>query len=102
VSGLYLDGGPARLRSARRCSALSGTPDAGTITVTDPATGRIVAAVAVRGAGLAKIPLAPGTYDVVGTFATAYRNGQHMQSQPVQVTIAAGETVRQDVSVGIP
>lgn len=102
ISGLYLDGGPHRFRSAPRCSSLSGTPSAGTITVTDPASGAIVASATVANGKLAKIPLPPGAYMITGTFADAFSNNQHMQSLPRAVTIPSGQTVRQDVSVSIP
>jgi hypothetical protein len=101
ISGLYLDGGPSRLRSAPRCSSLSGTSSAGTITVTDPASGAIVASVTVANGKLAKIRLHAGTYTIIGTFADAFSNNQHMHSLPRAVTIPSGQTVRQDVSVSI-
>jgi hypothetical protein len=101
VSGLYLDGGPHRFRSVPRCTSLSGIPGAGTITVTDPASGAIVASATVANGKLAKIPLPPGTYTITGTFANAISNNQHMQSPPRSVTIRSGQTVRQDVSASI-
>jgi hypothetical protein len=101
ISGLYLDGGPPRLRSARRCASLSGTSDAGTITVTDPASAAIVATATVASGQLAKIRLPAGIYTITGTFADAFSNNQHMQSLPRIVTIPSGQTVRQDVSVSI-
>src|SRR4029077_8717898 len=68
VSGLYLDGGPERFRSAPSCDSLSGEPGAGTITVTNPITGATVASQVVKRGHLATIPLAPGTYTIQGTF----------------------------------
>jgi hypothetical protein len=79
-----------------------GTPGAGTITVTNPATGAIGATQTVTNGQLAKIPLPPGRYTISGTFANAFRNGQHMQSFPQTVAIPPGKKVRQDVSVSIP
>jgi hypothetical protein len=102
VSGLYLDGGPLAHRSARDCESISGTPGAGMVTVSNPATGAVVASQSVANGQLAKIPLPAGTYTLVGTYANAFVNDQHMQSRPVTVTIAAGESVRQDISVSIP
>jgi hypothetical protein len=101
VSGLYLDGGPHRFRSAPHCASLSGTPGAGTITVTEPASGAIVATETVADGQLAKIRLSAGTYTITGTFANASRDGQHIQSPPQTVTIRSGQTVRQDVSANI-
>jgi hypothetical protein len=101
-SGLYLDGGPHVFRSVPRCASISGTPGAGTITVTDPVSGAILASATVAAGQLATIPLPAGTYTILGTFANAISNGQHMQSLPERVAIPAGETVRQDVSIGIP
>jgi hypothetical protein len=102
ISGLYLDGGPLRLRSAPSCSSISGTSGAGTITVTDPATAAIVATKTVASGQLGVVLLPPGTYTVVGTFANAFANDRHMQSFPKTVTIPAGTTVRQDLEVSIP
>lgn len=101
VSGLYLDGGPLSLRSAARCTSLSGTPGAGTITVTDPASGAILATETVVNGQLARIRLPAGTYTLVGTFANAMSDNQNMQSPPRSVTIRSGQTTRQDVSVSI-
>jgi hypothetical protein len=101
VSGLYLVGGPLRLRSVPRCASIVGTPGAGTITVSDPATGAIVATDTVATGQLAKIPLPPGTYTVVGTYANAYTGDQHIESLPRTVTIPPGETIRQDVTRGV-
>lgn len=97
VSGLFLDGGP--LRHAPRCR--SGTPWAGTITVTNPA-GMVIASDKVHAGKLARIRLAPGTYAIHGTFANATRNGQPIETEPQTVTITAGETVREDVVANIP
>jgi hypothetical protein len=102
VSGLYLSGGPLRFTSAPRCVSHSGIPGAGTITVTDPGTGASVAAQTVGRGQLARIALPPGKYVVVGTFAEAFAGGKQMQSRPMFVTISAGETIRQDVSISIP
>jgi hypothetical protein len=70
--------------------------------VTDPASGAIVASVTVANGKLAKIRLPAGAYTIIGTFADAFSNNQHMQSLPQAVTIPSGQTVRQDVSVAIP
>jgi hypothetical protein len=102
VSGLYLVGGPPRHWSAPTCDSLVGTPGAGTITVTDPASGVVVASVTVGEGQLARLALPPGTYTVVGTFAHAFTGTQHTQSRPRSVAIPARTTVRQDVSVDIP
>jgi hypothetical protein len=102
VSGLYLDGGPHRFRSAPRCSSLSGDPSAGTIAVTDPTSGAIVATETVAEGQLARIRLPAGTYTITGTFAKAFSDSQHIQSQPRTVTISSEQTVRQDVWVSIP
>jgi hypothetical protein len=101
ISGLYLAGGPHRFRSAPRCDSIAGTPGPGTIAVTNPATGETVTITVTRG-HLAMIRLPAGTYSVVGTFAGAVRNGQHIRSFPKTVTIPAGRTVRQDAVVNIP
>jgi hypothetical protein len=110
VSGLYLAGGPLRFRSVPDCSKIVGTPGAGTVTVRDPqqtgapanGAGALVATQTVAGGHLARIPLAPGTYTVQGTFGDAIRNGEHAVSVPITVTIPAGHTVRADVALSIP
>lgn len=94
VSGLYLAGGPITRTSEPKCPT-SGTPEAGTITVSDPATGATVAMQTVARGQLATIPLPPGNYTIVGALV-----GQHPQVGPVQVTIPTGETVRQDLFWG--
>jgi len=58
--------------------------------------------VSVAEGQLASIALPPGTYVIVGTFANAFSNSRHIQSRPRTITVFAGKTVRQDVSVGIP
>jgi hypothetical protein len=98
VSGLFLDGGPHRFAS--RCRV--GTPSPGTITVTSPTTGAVIASDSVASGQLATIPLAPGTYTIQGTFGNAFSNDQAIETPPQQVTIAAGYTVRQDVVASIP
>jgi hypothetical protein len=102
VSGLYLDGGPHRFRSAPRCESLSGIPGAGTITVTNPATGVTVATQGVARGHLARIPLPSGTYTVRGVFGDAISNGQHPRSFPVTVQIPPATTLRQDLVLNIP
>jgi hypothetical protein len=102
VSGLYLRGGPPVLRSAPRCSSLSGTPAAGTITVTQPGTATPVATQAVARGQLATIPLPPGKYTITGIFANALPPPLFKQPAPLTVTIPAGRTVRQDLTVAVP
>ena len=102
VSGLYLDGGPLRFRSAPRCASLVGEPGPGTITVTNPMTGATVASATVANDHLARIPLPAGTYELTGTFAGSTINGQPAQSFPVTVHIPVGRTVRLDVVLNVP
>jgi hypothetical protein len=102
VSGLYLDGGPLRFRSAPRCGSLSGTSSPGTITVSDPATGATVAVRLVAARQLARIPLPAGTYSVTGVFDNAFNGSEHMRSAPQTIDVAPNTTVRQDLVVSIP
>lgn len=97
ISGLFLGGGP--LVSSPRCR--SGTPSPGTIAVTNPSTGAVIASDSVASGQLATIPLAPGTYAITGTFASAFVNNQPIKTPPLQVTIPAGDAVRQDVVANI-
>jgi hypothetical protein len=89
------------MRSAPLCSSLSGTPTAGTIIVSDPTTGAVIATQTVGSGRLAKIPLPAGTYTLVGTFANAYSNNEHIRSFPRTVSIPPGRTVRQDAVANI-
>jgi hypothetical protein len=102
ISGLYIVGGPLRLRSEPRCTVHPGVAGPGTITVRDAASSAIVASQTVTGGHLATIPLAPGTYTVEGTFGNATINNQAGQSFPTTVQIPAGETVRQDTFLNVP
>jgi hypothetical protein len=77
-------------------------PSAGTITVSDSATGAIVATKIVAAGRLGVLALPPGTYNVVGTFADAVSNGEQIQSPPEYVTVVPGKTVRQDLAANIP
>jgi hypothetical protein len=104
ISGLYLGGGPI---ASYPGPCRSGTPGAGMIVVIDPASGATVATATVANGQLATIPLPPGTYTVEGTFYDARTvtsptdPGVPWQSS-ISVTIPAGMTVRQDLSVGVP
>jgi hypothetical protein len=102
ISGLYIVGGPLELRSEPQCTAHTGGPVPGTITVRDPASGSVVASQTVTGRQLATIPLPPGTYVVDGTFSGALVDGQPAQAPPATVQIPSGETVRRDVFLDVP
>lgn len=94
ISGIYLDGGPLVESSAPQCPRV-GKPSAGTITVSDMA-GTVVASQTVASEDqFAEIPLAPGGYVVVGVSGD-------LHSTPIDVSIPANETVRQDVALNIP
>jgi hypothetical protein len=102
ISGLYVVGGPLTLWSEPRCTLHPEEPGAGTITVTDPADGAIVASQTVTSGQLATIALAPGTYTIQGTFGDATVNEQPARSFPTTVVIEAGKTLRQDVFLDVP
>jgi hypothetical protein len=99
VSGIFLEGGPLVIYSTPGCVRHDPpeTPRAGTITVTDPSTDAVVATRTVAAGQLADIPLAPGAYAVSGS-----AGGLSALTTPVMVTIPAGFTVRQDVTVPVP
>lgn len=101
VAGLYLVGGPHRFSSAPNCEGIEGTPGEGTITVSNPTTGSVVAAQTIARGHLAMIPLSAGTYSVTGLFADASINSVHPTSLPESVVITSGTTVRQDVYLNI-
>ncbi len=102
ISGLYVVGGPLRLRSEPRCRVQPGVPGAGTITVRNPISGSVVATQTVASGHLATIPLAPGTYSIQGTFGDATINEHPGESFPTTVQIPPGKTVRQDVFLNVP
>jgi len=102
VSGLFLAGGPVSLYSAARCWSFVGTPSAGTITLTDRATGARVAKQTVAEGQLAQFRLAPGSYTITGTFADAVAGGVPLTTPAQTVDIPQGDTVRQDVVASIP
>jgi hypothetical protein len=101
ITGLYVVGGPAVQRSAPDCSALQGTPVAGTVLVADAMTGAPVATRAVASGQLATIPLPAGTYTVTWVFGEATVNGAHPAVHE-SVSIPASTTVRQDVDLNVP
>jgi hypothetical protein len=101
LSGLFVEGGPALIFSTPHCRYRPGRPWAGTLTVTNPATGAIVAARTVASGELATFALAPGAYALTGTFATATVNGAHMRATQT-VTVPVDKTVRQDIVAPIP
>ena len=71
---------------------------AGTITVSNEA-GTVVATKTLEEGQFAKIPLSPGTYMILGTFAHDHEEGEKpAHSFPTPVTIPPDITVRQDVS----
>ncbi len=95
VTALYSAGGPPRP------GVPCWTALAGTVVVTD-AAGAIVASQDVESGELAHIPLAAGDYSVEGVYDTVILNGNPAHSRSQLVAVVAGQTVRQDVTVGIP
>jgi len=95
VTGLFIEGGPLVLRSARSCKALVGKSSAGTITVANSA-GTDIADNAVAAGQLLEVALSPGTYTVSGVFANGMTVG------PMSVTVPSGEVVRQDLVLPVP
>ena len=72
-------------------------PVAGSVTVTNEA-GIVVALEPLAEGQLATIPLPPGRYTILGTFAQGREEGEKpAHSDPTPVTIPAGVSVRQDV-----
>lgn len=102
VTGLFLVGGPLVEFSAPRCAFPPASPWAGTITVTDAATGAIVATQTVAEDQLARIDLAPGTYTISGTFADASTNVDDIGATPQTIVVPSGKTVRQDITADVP
>ena len=100
VTGLYLDGGPADPSCPPGAGGSS--PGPGTVTLVLPGSTQVVATATVAAGQLAVIPVTPGTYTIQATFGDATINGQPGQGFPQTVTVAAGQTVRQDVSISIP
>lgn len=92
VAGLFVQGGP--LLPSPECRA--GTSTAGTVTVLTTA-GRVLAQRTVRAGRLAVFPLAPGSYELQGTFA-----GAAAPTAPQRFTILARHTTRRNVVEDVP
>jgi hypothetical protein len=102
VSGLFLVGGPGVSFSSPKCVFRPESPWAGTITVSDPSTGAIIATRNVAKGQLAAFDLTPGEYTINGTFANAHANGAPIDAFPHTVNVPLDKTVRQDVSFDVP
>ncbi len=100
ITGFYLAGGPLRRFSSAHCKHQAATPGAGTVTVTNPATGSIVATRTVARGHLAVIPLAASSYTVAGAFADATINGQH-PTRSLNITIPKHHTLRENMILPI-
>jgi hypothetical protein len=94
VSGLYIQGGAV---PAPPCKPEPRGPYAGKITVTNARTGETVASASVKDGHLARIPLAPGKYQVSGQFS-----GGGTTSYSPTVKVRRGYKVRQDVFEDVP
>jgi hypothetical protein len=95
VSGIFFSGGPLIEYSAPICTPQVGTPSAGTIIVLESGSGSQVAQESVASGELATFALPPGGY-------TLEEPGRGAGVAPVNVTLSAGQTVRQDLVVDIP
>ena len=93
VTGLYIQGGPV---PPPPCKPQPRGPYAGTVRVTDPRTGRVVARQSVRDGHLAHIRLAVGRYKVTGHFSGG------ATAPAVKVRVRAGRRVRQDIFEDVP
>lgn len=94
VSGLYIQGGAI---PPPPCRPQPRGPYAGTIKVTDPRTGALVARWSVRSGHLAHIKLAPGRYTVSGHIS----GGAPTTTSPT-IRIRRGHKVRQDLFEDVP
>jgi hypothetical protein len=101
ISGFYLDGGPLQRFSAPDCRRPAPPPQAGTVEVSNPATGAVVATQTSADGKFAEIPLPAGSYTIVGTFLDDTDNGGHPKVSE-SVTIPPGHTVRQDFFLNVP
>lgn len=102
VSGLFLEGGPLVPFSSPHCAFAPEPSWAGTIEVSDHASGAQIARETVAQGQLATFDLAPGTYDINGTFAQAHSDDQPIHALTQMVTVSAGKTVRQDITADVP
>ena len=93
ITGIYLEGGPIPLPG---CTQQPIGPQAGTVEVLLPGSTQVVASAAVGEGQLAVLVVPPGTYSVE---STSQDLGQPF---PVTVTVAAGQTVRQDINIPVP
>ena len=102
VTGLFLEGGPLVPFSSPHCAFAREQPWAGTIEVGDHASGAQIATETVARGQLATFDLAPGTYDISGSFAQAQTNDQPIHARTQTVAVPAGKTVRQDITADVP
>jgi hypothetical protein len=101
ISGFYLEGGPVMRFSAPGCRLPAPPPQAGTVEVIDAATGVTVATQSSVNGKFVEIPLAAGTYTIVGTFLEAAFNGSH-PTQTESITIPPGHSLREDFFLSVP
>jgi hypothetical protein len=101
VSGFFLVGGPlGRGFSTPGCKLPPPPPGSGSVDVLN-ASGAIVASETSAPGRFVEIPLAPGSYTVVGTFLNATINDVHPTATE-SVVIPSHDTVRQDFFLNIP
>jgi hypothetical protein len=101
ISGFYLEGGPVTRFSAPGCRRPAPPPQAGTVEVIDAGTGATVAMQTSLSGKFVEIPLAAGSYTIVGTFLDATFNGAHPK-QTDSITILPGHSLREDFSLSVP
>jgi hypothetical protein len=101
VSGFYLVGGPLARFSDPGCKRPPPLPQAGTVEVTNTATGAVVATQTSTDGKFVEVPLPAGSYTIVGTFLDDTDNGAHPKVSE-SVTIPPGHTVRQDFFLNVP
>ncbi len=101
ISGFYLDGGPLVTFSDPGCKRPAPPPQAGTVEVTNTATGAVVATQTSAHGKFVEIPLPAGSYTIVGTFLEDTENGVHPKESE-SVVIPPGHTVRRDFFLNVP
>ena len=102
MTGLFLEGGPLVPFSSLHCAFSPEKSWAGTIEVSNHASGAVLRSETVGNGQLATFRLAAGVYDVNGTFSQAHVNDQRIHARSQTVTIPVGKTVRQDITADVP
>jgi hypothetical protein len=96
ITGLFIEGGPFIERSAPSCKDLVGKSTSGTITITNSVGTVFANNMALSAGQLLYVNVPAGGYTITGVFSGG------TTARPIQVSVASGEIVRQDLVLDVP